>query len=152
MSFIDQLEYTTSTPRIFSPVTLRSGSKYQSLTYYAFSTEEKVWFCKEIADQLPGNNARKQKLKAMCSRHGLDINLAESWIKLYKRTGSCEQSFVIETCPIDDRGIAILQDFIARRAPSETHSEQLEAVIREQLEQTEVRKKRKTHMTYNRVQ
>lgn len=41
---------TSSVPSVLYPLLLRSGWRYRSLRRHPFSSEEKIWICKNIVD------------------------------------------------------------------------------------------------------
>ncbi len=64
---------------------LRSGVKYRCLDHHEFSLIEKEYICKYILNHgMQSKSAKEFRLKEICKRYSLYINVLDEWIRSYE--------------------------------------------------------------------
>ena len=68
-------------PSVLFPMLLRNGSRYRSLRRHNFSSEEKMWICKNLVDSCDElDNDLIDQIKSFCLRYDLSSKIIVNWL------------------------------------------------------------------------
>jgi len=98
---------TNAVPSVLLPICFRSGSRFRSLQRYNFTSEEKIWVCKNIVDScVDMDTPLMHRVELFCDQYDISCRYIMQWLDAYANGEDFEDALL----PIDHIGIKVITD------------------------------------------